>query len=180
VDNLLHPQSGFLLDGALSATPGGLLSSTHFVRAYGRGVAYWTPWPAVWGTWLARVELGQVWAGDLNQVPASQLFRAGGVNSVRGYDYQSLGVAANGAIVGGAVLATSSLEYQIPLIPGWALALFTDAGDAAQNWQSFQLRRSRGIGVRWFSPVAPFSLDIAQAQQEQRRLSIHMSLGLAF
>jgi translocation and assembly module TamA len=179
VDSLLHPRSGALLDATLSATPGALLSSTSFVRAYGRSALYWSPRPA-WGTWMARLELGQVWSPDSSQVPASRLFRAGGVNSVRGYDYQSLGLAgADGAVIGGAVLATATLEYQIPLAPDWALALFTDAGDAAQSWQTVRIHRSRGIGVRWFSPVAPFSFDLAQAHGNTS-VMWHMSLGLAF
>lgn len=179
VDNLLHPRSGVLLDGTLSATPGKWLSSTTFVRTYGRGVVYWSPIPA-WGTFLARLELGKVWSSDANQVPASQLFRAGGVNSVRGYDYQSLGLAgANNSVLGGAVLATASLEYQIPITTDWALAVFLDGGDAAENWQSYQARYSRGIGVRWFSPIAPLSFDIAQARGTTS-VMWHMSLGLAF
>lgn len=179
VDNLLHPHAGTLLDGTLSATPGKWLSSTTFSRAYGRGAVYWSPYPA-WGTWLARLEMGQVWSPDSDQVPASRLFRAGGVNSVRGYDYQSLGLPGpDNSVLGGAVLATATLEYQIPITPDWALALFVDAGDAAQDWNSYKAKTSRGIGVRWFSPVAPFSFDLAQAKG---RTSImwHMSLGLAF
>ena len=179
VDNLLHPRSGVLLDGTLSATPRQWLSTTTFVRTYGRGVVYWSPFPA-WGTFLARLELGKVWTSDASKVPASQLFRAGGVNSVRGYDYQSLGLAgANNAVLGGAVLATASLEYQIPITTDWALAVFLDGGDAAENWQSYQARYSRGIGVRWFSPIAPLSFDIAQARGTTS-VMWHMSLGLAF
>jgi len=179
VDNLIHPQSGWLLDGSLAATPGSLLSSTQFTRAYGRGAVYWTPHPS-WGTWVARVEWGQVWSDNVNQVPESQLFRAGGVNSVRGYDYESLGVAGpNGSVLGGAVLATGSLEYQIPVTSNVALALFSDAGDAAGNWHSYRIQRSQGIGVRWFSPVAPLSCDLSQALGKAS-IMLNISLGLAF
>jgi translocation and assembly module TamA len=180
VDDLMHPHSGYMLDATVSGTISSWLSSTTFVRGYGRAVGYLTPWPSAYGTLMARLELGQVWAADVNRVPSSQLFRAGGMNSVRGYDYQSLGVAgANNAVVGGAVLATGTLEYQIPIKPAWSLALFTDAGDAAQGWQSYQARYSVGAGVRWFSPVAPLSFDVARAQ-ETGQWSWNMSLGLAF
>lgn len=180
VDDLMHPRSGFLLDGTLSGTLGSWLSSTTFVRAYGRAVNYWTPFAPAFGTLMTRIELGQVWAGNVNRVPSSQLFRAGGMNSVRGYDFQSLGVPGpNSSVVGGAVLATGTVEYQIPVRPGWALALFGDAGDAADSWQSYQTHYSLGVGARWFSPVAPLAFDLARAQ-DTGKWSWNMSLGLAF
>ena len=179
VDDTLRPRSGTLLDTSLSSTLGGLLSTTSFVRGYARGVAYWSPWPK-YGTLLTRLELGQVWAKDSDEVPSSQLFRAGGSNSVRGYDYQSLGLpGADGAVVGGRVVATATLEYQIPVARDWAIALFHDAGNAAQSWQSFKLEQSNGIGLRWFSPVAPLSMDIAKAEKDGK-FRWNMSLGLAF
>ncbi|MDF0607069.1 autotransporter assembly complex protein TamA [Neisseriaceae bacterium TC5R-5] len=180
VDNLMRPRSGFLWDVQLSATPGSVLASTPYVRAYGRTVAYWTPFPKQ-GTFVGRLEMGQVWARDGNAVPSSILFRAGGINSVRGYEFQSLGLPGpNDSVLGGRVVATGSLEYQIPIVrPDWALALFTDAGNAADSWQSFSLARSYGVGVRWMSPVAPFSFDIAKAQ-EDGKIRWNLSLGLAF
>lgn len=180
VDSLLHPRSGYLLDGMLSGTIGNWLSTTSYVRAYGRAAQYWTPFSPAWGTLMARLELGRVWARNSSEVPNTELFRAGGTNSVRGYDYQSLGLpGANNAVVGGAVLLTSSLEYQIPIYQDWALALFTDAGNVAGNWRDLNLKRSEGIGLRWFSPVAPLSFDLAKAQGS-KNLAWSMSLGLAF
>ncbi|WP_233164495.1 hypothetical protein, partial [Chromobacterium sp. ASV23] len=42
-----------------------------------------------------------VWAKEGAQVPSALLFRAGGANSVRGYDYQSLGLPGpNGSVLG--------------------------------------------------------------------------------
>jgi translocation and assembly module TamA len=179
VDDTLRPRSGTLLDASLSSTLGGLLSTTSFVRGYARGVSYWSPWPK-YGTLLTRLEVGQVWAKDSDEVPSSQLFRAGGSNSVRGYEYQSLGLpGADGAVVGGRVVATATLEYQIPVARDWALALFHDAGNAAQSWQSFKLEHANGIGVRWMSPIAPLSMDIAKAEKDGK-LRWNMSLGLAF
>lgn len=180
VDDLMHPRSGFLLDGTVSGTVGSWLSSTTFVRAHGRAVGYWTPGDTAFGTLMARLELGQVWAGNSDRVPASQLFRAGGTNSVRGYDYQSLGIPGpNSSVLGGSVLATGTLEYQIPIQSAWALALFTDAGDAADTWQTFKTRYSVGVGARWFSPVAPLAFDLARAQSTGK-WAWNMSLGLAF
>jgi len=180
VDNELHPRSGYLVDSKISSTLGGIGSNTQFVRGYAHAVGYYTPWPSKYGTLIGRVETGQVWAKDTDGVPTSLLFRTGGPNSVRGYEYQSLGVAGpNSSVLGGRVLAVGSVEYQIPVTKSWAVALFSDIGDAAFDWHSYQAAKSYGVGARWFSPVAPLSFDIAQAERDKRwRWSL--SLGLAF
>lgn len=179
VDDLMRPRSGYLFDINLSSTFGGILASTPFVRGYSRMVGYWSPFPK-WGTFVGRLEAGQVWSKDSNNVPESRLFRAGGVNSVRGYEYQSLGLPGpNGSVLGGSVVATGSVEYQIPVAKDWYIALFHDEGDAATNWQSFKLYRSNGVGLRWLSPVAPLSLDIAKGENGGK-IRWDMSLGLAF
>ena len=179
VDDLMRPRSGYLLDGQLSGSLGALASSTSMVRAYGRAVGYWSPFPK-YGTFVARLELGQVWAKEGAQVPSALLFRAGGANSVRGYDYQSLGLPGpNGSVLGGRVVATGSVEYQIPVKPDWYLALFSDAGNAADSWKGFQTMRANGVGVRWMSPVAPLSFDIAKAEGDGK-IRWNLSLGLAF
>ncbi|POZ61252.1 autotransporter assembly complex protein TamA [Chromobacterium alticapitis] len=179
VDDPMRPRDGYLLDGRLSGSLGLLGSSTSIVRAYGRAVAYWSPFPK-YGTLVGRLELGQVWAKEGAQVPTALLFRAGGANSVRGYDYQSLGLAGpNGSVLGGRVVATGSIEYQIPIRPAWYFALFTDAGNVADSWQGFQPVHANGVGVRWMSPVAPLSFDIAKAESDGK-LRWNLSLGLAF
>lgn len=178
VDDLKRPRSGTLVDIKVSGAPGGRLSSTAFVRGYGRGAVYWTPLAAKWGTWLLRGEVGQVFARNTDQVPSSLLFLAGGVNSVRGYDYQSLGVLdKNGiSIVGGSVLATASIEYQFPLTRDWLLAVFRDMGNASQRWNTFTFDKANGVGVRWMSPIAPLAFDIAKGD----RYRWYFSLGLIF
>ncbi|OWY38284.1 hypothetical protein CEK28_13530 [Xenophilus sp. AP218F] len=179
VDDLMRPRNGYLLDTRLSGTLGVLGSSTSLVRGYARAVAYWSPFPK-YGTFVGRLELGQVWAQNLNDVPSALRFRAGGANSVRGYEYQSLGLPGpNGSVLGGNVVATGSLEYQIPIKPDWYLALFTDAGNAADGWANYQAERSNGVGVRWMSPVAPLSFDVAKAEKDGK-IRWNLSLGLAF
>ncbi len=176
VDNPQRPRSGTLIDTKLSGTVGGALSNTSFVRGYFKGTAYLTPFTG-WGTWVGRAEVGQIWANNTDQVPSSLLFTAGGTNSVRGYDYQALGVAGpNNSVLGGRVLATASLEYQYPVARDWAIAVFTDAGDASQSWKTFRTRQGKGAGVRWLSPVAPLSFDIAKGD----KIRWYLSLGLAF
>ncbi|MFC3531515.1 autotransporter assembly complex family protein [Vogesella facilis] len=179
IDNLLRPSSGYLLEAQVAATVGDLGSDTRFQRGYVRLANYWSPnW--LRGTLVSRLEGGQVFAADTTEVPTSRLFKAGGVNSVRGYEYQSLGVEeSDGSISGGRVLTTASVEYQYPLTQNWRAAVFVDAGDAAQSWQKLNLATAYGVGARWLSPLAPLAFDIAHGNRD-KRWRWNLNLGLAF
>jgi hypothetical protein len=78
-----------------------------FARSHARLTGY-APLGAQWYG-QARVELGQVFRKQGVSAPDSQLFRAGGDESVRGYGYRELApLDAQGNPSGGAVLFTTS------------------------------------------------------------------------
>ena len=179
VDDLSWPSNGYLFDVNLSTTLNEVLSSTAFVRLDVRGAQYYSAdfFP---GTWLVRGEYGQIWAKEASLVPLSRMFTAGGVNSVRGYGFESLGVASvNGAIVGGTNLATASLEYQYNLSPTWRAVVFSDVGGVSNDLKTIEWVSSFGVGARWQSPIAPIAFDVAQAT-ETKNLAWYLSLGLPF
>lgn len=180
IDNALRPGRGYLIEAQAATTVGNLASDTRFSRGYLRLANYWTPSFMTRSTLVSRLEAGQVWAQDSSEVPASRLFKAGGVNSVRGYNYQSLGVIdTDGTVTGGRVLATASLEYQYAVTRDWRAALFYDAGDAANSWQDLRVAKGWGAGVRWLSPIAPLAFDIARGERDHR-WRWNLNLGLAF
>lgn len=180
IDNALRPGRGYLIEAQVATTVGNVASDTRFSRGYLRLANYWTPPFLTRSTLVSRIEAGQVWAQDSTEVPASRLFKAGGVNSVRGYNYQSLGVTdTDGTVTGGRVLATASLEYQYAVTRDWRAALFYDAGDAANSWQDLRVAKGWGGGVRWLSPIAPLAFDIARGERDHR-WRWNLNLGLAF
>ena len=52
-------------------------------------------------------------------------------------------------------------------------------GDAAVNFKKMTMKHGTGLGVRWFSPVAPFAFDIAYGHQD-KKIRWHISLGTRF
>lgn len=177
LDNLLAPREGTILQWQLGGAARGVLSTTSFVRAWGRGVLYWSLGSK--GLLLVRGEAGQVVAENRTDVPSDLLFRAGGSGSVRGYDFQSLGLRNGDTVTGGRVLATASAEYQHRLFGNWSAATFIDAGGAADQWHDYRAFRGYGVGVRWASPVGPLALDVAYGEAE-KRFRLHFSLGVSF
>jgi translocation and assembly module TamA len=150
-----------------------------FVRAYTRLTAY-----RPFGGWYAnaRLEAGEVFVTDRIAVPDTTLFRAGGDDSVRGYDYRTLGPRVNGAVVGGRVLLTGSVEVEHALterVPALLGAIFLDAGNAADRWAEYRPFLGYGVGLHYRSPVGPLRLDLAYGQHVER-LRVHVSVGVNF
>jgi len=182
LDSTVDPRSGYSISAQVSGAARGLGSDRSFARLYARMMRFWPmPRQSVLGDGLliGMVEAGYVLATSRQDIPSENLFRTGGAQSIRGYDYLSLGVPEAGAIVGGRVLAVGSLEYQHPIAPKWYGAAFIDMGDAADRWVDYRAVRGYGAGVRWRSPVGPVSLDLAYGQAVHR-WRLHLSVGYAF
>jgi translocation and assembly module TamA len=152
-----------------------------FTRAYARFTGY-LPLGQSWYS-SGRLELGQIFKRDTVLIPDALAFRAGGDDSVRGYDYRTLAPIdpLTGTIRGGNVLGTASLELARPFAsyPSLWGAVFVDAGRAADSWTGFKPALGYGVGLRWRSPVGPLRIDLAYGE-ELRKFRVHLSVGIAF
>ncbi|MDP1929347.1 MAG: autotransporter assembly complex family protein [Thiobacillus sp.] len=167
--HITHLQAG----GASDA----LLSETSFVRLYGRHTEFFRL--GAKGRLILRGELGAVIADHREGIPTDFLFRAGGENSVRGYQYQSLGLDVPGGVESVRNLATASVEYNYFFTPTWGAALFVDAGDAADSLDELVPAVGVGVGARYKSPIGPINIDLAYGK-ETGNVLLQFQLGVAF
>ncbi|UCD84554.1 MAG: outer membrane protein assembly factor BamA [Deltaproteobacteria bacterium] len=132
--------------------------------------------PVVWGTVLMFHGRSGYGLAD-RELPFSERYFLGGINSVRGYQYWSLGPRDNillseglptsstqSVAVGGNKMVVMNLEFLFPIIKEAGLKglLFLDGGNAYRESESFfesPLRASWGFGFRWFTPIAPFRFE---------------------
>lgn len=172
-----YPRRGHVLTLQAGAAAAPLLSDTSFLRLYGRHTQYWPVGDN--GRLVLRGELGSVLAKTRAGIPTDFLFRAGGDNSVRGYAYQSLGRTLEGGVASVRHLATASLEYNHFFADNWGMAIFVDAGDAADSPGSLAPVFGYGVGVRYRSPLGPINLDLAYGEAVNA-FRLHFSLGVSF
>ncbi|MEO8332717.1 MAG: BamA/TamA family outer membrane protein [Gallionella sp.] len=176
VDDPLFPMSGTLTQFRLGGASKSLLSDQDFVRTYFRHQT-WIPLGKS-DVISLRIEGGYTASTTRLGIPQDYLFRVGGTQTVRGFAYQSLGVHEGNAVVGGRVMATGSAEYT-HWIGNWGVALFSDAGGAADVAPDLKMSQGYGIGARWHSPVGPLALDYARGKGEPKSL-LHFSISVAF
>ncbi len=177
VDDPLHIRRGSVTEIRIGGGSEHLLSEQDFIRLYGRYQSWWPVGKK--DVVFLRGEVGYTLAQSRFGIPQEYLFRAGGIHSVRGYNFNSLGVREGNAIVGGRVLATGTVEYTRWFKPHWGAAFFADIGSAADRWQRLNAFLGYGAGIRWRSPAGPLALDVARAN-ETGTIRFHFSLAVAF
>ncbi len=177
VDRLRNPRSGNVITLEGGGAIKGVLSDETFAQLYGRGVQYFPIGKK--SVFVGRLELGQTFTKEVTNVPTDWLFRTGGSSSVRGYDFQSLGISLGGSTVPGRVLAVSSLEYQQPVYKDWLGAVFVDHGGVADQWKDWKGSTGVGVGARWVSPVGMIGIDVAHAI-EAKQFRVHFTMGVTF
>jgi len=181
VDQITNPTKGDLLTLSgtlgLQRTASGDLLQQSFIHLYGRYVRYVPLTPR--DQLILRGEAGHVWVDDPAYVPNDYLFRTGGIGSVRGYAYESLGVREGTATTGSRSLLVGSAEYVRWLNKSWGAAAFYDAGDANDDLRHVRLARGYGLGARWRTLAGPIALDVAYGERE-KQWRIHFFIAIAY
>ncbi|MBI6896448.1 outer membrane protein assembly factor [Pseudomonas putida] len=176
-DNRIDPHNGYRLQFDLQAAKEGLGSDTNLI--HGNVLLKGLTTLGQNHRLLGRVQFGgSATNGYQQNIPPSLRFFAGGDQSVRGYDYQSLSPKNNqGDRIGGRYLVAGSAEYQYSIAEKWRLATFVDQGNSFNSLEFPSLKTGVGIGVRWVSPVGPLRLDLARALDDDGGFRLHFSMG---
>lgn len=183
-DSPVQPSRGSLQDGSAEIAGGPFHATTHFTKYQGSS-AWYTPLPLAGWVLATRARGGIIKpfgtnarvnpAGgieDVGRVPIEDLFRLGGVNSVRGYNENDI------APSGGLVELLGNVELRIPVVGPFGLEVYVDAGNVWARPEyvtmgDFQLRPGQvldsrdvryvvGVGGRFNLPFGPLRLDFTQ------------------
>lgn len=175
-DNRVDPHNGYRLQFDAKVAKEGLGSDNNLL--YGTAMAKGLTTLFDKHRLLARVQVGGSATNGYKSIPPSLRFFAGGDQSVRGYDYQSLSPEnSDGDRVGGRYMIAGSVEYQYSVAEKWRVATFIDQGNAFNTLELPSLKTGVGIGVRWVSPVGPIRLDLAHPMDDDGGIRLHFSMG---
>jgi translocation and assembly module TamA len=180
VDDLVRPHKGFRYNLETRGSGEVLGAETNFLQFLGSGDLL-IPLTTKFSL-LPHFQFGVTWQKDpLTDLPPSLRFYAGGVNSVRGYTYQSLGPKdSSGNVIGGKNLLVGSLEVDYSVTRNWSMALFYDVGNAFNNFQDLTWPQDAGIGVRYYTPVGPVRVDLArQINVDNPGFQLNVSVGFS-
>jgi len=176
----LRPDYGWKLFVEARAAAEALISDANIV--YARADGSWLRSLSWGGRIIVQGRVGALATNDFDVLPPSLRFFAGGDNSVRGYDFETLGPEDDsGQVIGGRYVGTVSLEYEHPIKGAWSAAAFVDAGNAFDNDFSQDVKVGVGVGIRWQSPIGPVRVDLAHPvnadDADDTTIRLHLRLG---
>jgi translocation and assembly module TamA len=175
-DDTLYTRQGGRVSLELSGAAEGILSDISFSQVVVRGK--YIQGFGESNRIITRATVGATEVSDFSKLPSSLRFFAGGDNSIRGFDYESLGPENDlDEVIGGRYLAVGSVEYEHMFVKNWGAAIFTDFGNAFNSW-SDPIEYSVGVGIRWRSPVGLIRVDIANGiSDEDKPFGLHIVIG---
>ncbi len=183
-DDLLNPTRGYRLK--LEASPE-ISREGGRVETYGRVFLEGSAYQPFGDSFVlaARARAGSIIGADLDRIAPTRRLYAGGGGSVRGFQYQGIGLEGpDDQPVGGRGLLEGSIEGRYRF-GDLGVAAFVDAGSiSASSTPSFDdVRYGAGVGVRYYSSFGPMRFDIARAINRRPRdpvVAIYISIGQAF
>lgn len=128
---------------------------------------------------LLRGEVGATASRSFAELPVTQRFFAGGDQSVRGFEYNSLGPRdALGNVLGGQDIEVGSIEIDHLFGPVFGAAAFIDTGDVGNSFTT-SLEKGVGAGLRWRTPIGMVRFDLAHPvkRPDLDRVRVHISIG---
>ena len=108
--------------------------------------------------------------GDYDDLPIYEKYTAGGVRSVRGYEFNSLGPRdSEGDAAGGNLQVVGTAEILFPLealvsADTFRLGVYFDIGNVfaeVDDYENSELRQSVGVSAKWFSVIGPIEFSYA-------------------
>mgnify|MGYP001821333835 FL=1 len=158
-ERAIYPRRGWQLYSELRGSPGLVFENSAYLRAHVKSRLYLPIFSK--GRVILRGELGTATVEDFSRYPLSLRFFAGGDNSVRGYEWKSLGPKDKyGEVIGGTDVLTGSFEYNHQVAESWLAAGFVDVGNAFDH-EFDKFYTGAGFGARWLSPVGIVRADLA-------------------
>ncbi len=138
-----------------------------------------------------RAKVGSFYGAPISESPPDLLFFAGGGGSVRGYEYQSIGVQQTDAdgdtfTTGGRSLMELSGEVRYRINDTFGAVAFTDAGyvDTGSAFDDVSdLKVGTGLGVRYYTGFGPLRLDVAvplDKDEDDDEFGVYIGIGQAF
>ncbi len=185
-DNLLDPTRGEIVSFGFdhSGQPWG--GSYQFYKMTAEAKKYWSiGWRTIFAS---RLKLGFAEpSGEVEDLPLSERFYAGGEKSVRGFGRRRLGpLSRDDDPIGGLSLLEGSVELRRPLWQALGGALFVDFGEVSTRRFHVPVRDlefAAGVGLSYQTPVGPVRIDVGfpfRPPAGDRPFQVHFSVGAYF
>ena len=186
-NRLIFPEKGMLNSISMEVFSGDL----DYYKLLYRHQSLFPVSDAVTFSFKGRIGYGKAY-GDTTDLPFFEKYRAGGVRTVRGYDYNSLGpLDSRGDTYGGNLQLITNTEFLFKMdafggADTFRLGVYLDTGNVFSDTDAYEtddLRSSVGISAKWFTAIGPIELSYAWPIDDEpgdETKNFQFSLGAPF
>ena len=159
-DDQMFPSTGSRNSASVEYTGGPFMGDVSYTR-YAASSAWFFPLPldTVIGV---RGRIGAIRGNEGKEVPIYERYYLGGIGSLRGLRSVGPTDPATGEVIGGLTMLNFNVDYVFPLIKnaGMKGVIFFDTGNTWETgYHIDDMRKTAGIGIRWYSPIGPLRLE---------------------
>ena len=189
-DSLTDPTEGYMVSLFGSITPKALGSSADYYRLEAKA-SYFTSFFDKAFVLMLGAKAGTVSAFNRSDdVPIFERYFLGGGDSLRGFEYRTVGPVRCGENIGGQSMLLLTAELSHPIWGPVRGAFFVDAGNVSSNswsmsFSDFNIGAGWGLRVKLPQINVPLKLDIAypflnNQDNEKNKVRLHFNVGFTF
>jgi len=159
-DDIIFPSKGSKNSISMDYVGGFLGGDASYTR-YGIASSWFFPLPLD-TVFNIRGRAGYLDPREGKPIPIFERFYLGGINSLRGLRDVGPVDPSTGDVIGGLTMMNFNAEFVFNLIKnaGMKGVMFYDTGNAwLSDYHFDDMRKTAGIGVRWYSPIGPLRLE---------------------
>ncbi len=185
IDDIMNPTKGVNTGISVETAGGPLGGDNYFVSAlafYGRYI----PIKFMDSSFFLKGTIGTIGGYSGREVPITEKFYVGGLNSIRGFRYGEAGpMDENDEPIGAKNQLFFNFEWIFPIYKpaGVKGVIFADTGAGFDNYNSLRMRASAGLGIRWFSPLGPIRLELGfnlDPRENERKSLFDFAIGTQY
>ncbi|MBR2374586.1 MAG: outer membrane protein assembly factor BamA [Lentisphaeria bacterium] len=189
-DSLLDPTEGYNINFFTSITPEALGASATYYRMELKG-SYYMSFFDKFLVAMVGARIGTVSTfGGSDEVPLFERYYLGGSNSLRGFEYRSVGPTYNKENIGGLTMLTMTAEISHAIWGPIRGAVFCDAGGSwgdsyDMDFNKFNIGAGYGFRIKVPYLNVPIRLDIAYTFMNNQKgasnkVRLHFNVGAGF
>jgi len=190
-DSIIDPTEGYNINFFGAISPEWLGSSSSYYRLELKG-SYYKSFFDKFLVAMVGFRMGTVsgFGGDEDEIPLFERYYLGGSNSLRGFEYRSVGPTFNKENVGGLSMLTMTAEVSHAIWGPIRGAVFCDAGGAWDrayeiDFSKFNIGAGYGFRVKLPYLNVPLRLDFAfpllnNQEGAANKLRLHFNVGAGF
>jgi len=181
-DDFMFPTMGYRNSGTIDYAGGPLGGGVDYIR-YGAKFSWFHPLPLD-TVFNVRGQGGLIQRTADTDVPIYERYYLGGINTLRGLRDVGPRDPVTNDPMGGYTMLCFNFEYIFPLIKnaGMKGVVFFDTGNAWESgYHPDDMRKTAGVGVRWYSPIGPLRLEwgyVLDQKENEGSNRIEFTIGM--